>query len=99
MDLLRGILIGIGLFGLLIVGSCTMLGYGTVAVLDKAAEVAEKEAATPEGRARREAAERAVDRFFEEIEESERDRQFYHSADGYDEYAKFGEPTNNLSNR
>jgi hypothetical protein len=98
MDMLRGILIGLGCFGLLIVGSCTMLGYGTMAVLDKAAAVAKKEAATPEGQAKRDAAiDRAVDRFVERAEQSELDSQYGASSES--DYSDFGEPTNDLENQ
>jgi hypothetical protein len=98
MDMLRAILIGLGCFGLLIVGSCTMLGYGTMAVLDKAADVAEKEAASPEGQSKRDAViDRAVDRFVEQAEQSELDRQYGDPSEN--DYSDFGEPTNDLEKR
>ena len=45
MDIIRAIIMGLGCFGLLVLGSCGMLGFGTVAVMDKAAEIAKEERA------------------------------------------------------
>jgi hypothetical protein len=39
MEAVKLILAGLGCFGLLIVGSCTMLGMGAAAVVDKAVEL------------------------------------------------------------
>jgi hypothetical protein len=88
MDMLRGILIGLGCFGLLLVGSCTMLGYGTMAVLGKAVEVAEKEQNDPVRKAAREA---AVEQAISDMESYRQDRDYNNATD--EDYSDFGKPT------
>lgn len=92
MDMVRAILMGLGCFGLLVVGSCTMLGYGTVAVLDKAAEVAREENKDPVKKAMREAArEQALSEFAASYEEERNAQAYSESTD--EDYSDFGEPT------
>jgi hypothetical protein len=45
MEALKLILAAVGCFGLLIIGSCTMLGMGTAAVLNEAVELEKKKQA------------------------------------------------------
>lgn len=50
MDIVRALMMGLGFFALLVVGSCAMIGYGTVAVVEKAAEIAKEENASKASR-------------------------------------------------
>jgi hypothetical protein len=98
MDMLRGILIGLGCFGLLIVGSCTMLSYGTMAVIGKAAEVAQEEQNNPARKAAREAAiDRTMEDFAREAEQRAMEREYSSATDS--DYSDFGKPTNDLETK
>jgi 3-hydroxyacyl-CoA dehydrogenase len=92
MDMVRAILMGLGCFGLLVIGSCTMLGYGTVAVLDKAAEVVREDQKDPAKQAlRAAAAEHAMAEYSSNYEDERNARAYSESTD--EDYSDFGEPT------
>ena len=86
--MIRGILIGLALFGLLIIGSCSFLGYGTMAVLDKAAEVAREERLNPAPKTEYQA---VVDQAVADAEFYQNERDYRGATD--EDYSDFGEPT------
>ncbi len=100
MDIIRGIMIGLGCFGLLVIGSCTMLGYGTMAVIGKAAEVAKKEQVDPDKQAE------AIAKSFDHYAEEYRKDNYYSNPGntGYsdatdNDYSDFGKPTTDIADR
>ncbi len=98
MDIVKSLLIGLGCFGLLVLGSCAMMGMGTVAVLQTAAEVARENNNNPEIQAARAAAadeirnqSKSSDYYSKRQSYNSQDRSYNKSTD--DDYSDFGKPS------